>query len=262
MKISSRRTKFLLFTFLYIFGFLIVEFQKYFLNSWVVVMFITLVFIGNLAVLYPGYTFKDVFYISLQPFILTLGTLLGLIYFPNLNEYFKLALILVSAGLIYISTLTNNLLIAEKVEESSLPLFRVGIIWTQIILIIQSIPLITVIYKSNLWFVYQSFFIYIYFFFSSILYLHTILLFHKGERYEKREFLILAFQMSLVPFIGSLFTSFTSAESFLRATFITSLFMSMVGYIRGYIENTINNFLILQYSVISLIFLILLFLFN
>lgn len=262
MKISSRRTKFLIFTFSYIFGLLIIEFQRYFMNPWVILFFILGVFALNLIVLYPGYSLKDVFYISLQPVILTLGTLLGLIYFPNLNEYFKLSLILVSAGLIYISTLTNNLLIAEKVEESSLPLFRVGIIWTQIILIIQSIPLITVIYKSNLWFVYQSFILFIYFFLSSILYLHTILLFHKGEKYERKDFLLLAIQMAIIPFIGSLFTSFTSAESFLRATFITSLFMSMVGYIRGYIENTINNFLIFQYSLISLVFLILLFLFN
>lgn len=259
--LTSRRTKFLFFTIFYLLGMFFLEFQKFYGNAFVIIIFLLLVFILNLYVLYPGYKLNDIFYISFQPAMLSLGTILGLLFFPNLNEYFKLILIVISGGLIYISTLTNNLLIAEKVEESSLPLFRVGIIWTQIILIIQSIPVLTILYKANILFVFHSLLIFLYFFLSSILYLHTLMLFYKKEKLSRREFTTICFQMAFLPTISSLATSFISAESFLRATFITSVFMGMVGYARGYIENTINNLLIFQYSLIMLIFLAILFLF-
>ena len=259
--LTSRRTKFLIFTIMYLLGMFFLEFQKFFGNALVITLFLILVFAVNLFVLYPGYKLNDVFYISFQPLMLSFGAILGLLYFPNLNEYFKLILIVISAGLIYISTLTNNLLIAEKVEESSLPLFRVGIIWTQIILIIQSIPVMTILYKTNILFIFHSIIIFLYFFLSSILYLHTIMLFHKKEKLPRGEFGVICAQMAFLPTLASLATSFISAESFLRATFITSVFMGMVGYARGYIENTINNLLIFQYSLIMLIFLAILFLF-
>ena len=259
--LTSRRTKFLIFTVAYLLGMFFIEFQKFFGNAFVITFFLVAVFAFNLFVLYPGYKTSDIFYISFQPLMIAFGTILGLMFFPNLNEYFKLSLIVISAGLIYISTLTNNLLIAEKVEESSLPLFRVGIIWTQIILIIQSIPILTIIYKSNVLFIFNSLVIFIYFFLASILYIHTLMLFYKKEKLSRGEFLIICLQMAFLPTIASLATSFISAESFLRATFITSVFMGMVGYARGYIENTINNLLIFQYSLIILIFLAILFLF-
>lgn len=259
--LTSRRTKFLIFTIIYLLGMFFIEFQKFYGNALVVTLFLILVFCVNLLVLHPGYKLNDVFYISFQPLMISFGTILGLMFFPNLNEYFKLILIVISSGLIYISTLTNNLLIAEKVEENSLPLFRVGIIWTQIILIIQSIPVLTILYKTNILFVFHSIIIFIYFFLSSVLYLHTLMLFHKKEKLNRREFGILCAQMAFLPTLAGISTSFISAESFLRATFITSVFMGMVGYARGYIENTINNLLIFQYSLIMLIFLAILFLF-
>jgi hypothetical protein len=257
----ARRTKFLIFTIFYIFGCLVFEYIKFdklvFLG-----IFVLLIVITNLIALYPGYALKDIFYISFQPLVISIGTIAGLIYFPNLNEYFKLTLILASGFLLYISTLTNNLVIAEKIEDSSLPLFRVGLIWTQILLIIQSIPLITVIYKLDLIFIYQSLIIILYFISASIIYIHTLLLSRKNEAITNREVGLIVIQMVYLPFLASISTSFIPAESFLRATFVTSTFMGMVGYSRNYIENSITRNLVVQYSLISLFFLVVLFIFN
>jgi hypothetical protein len=257
----ARRTKFLIFTILYIFGCLVFEYIKFdklvFLG-----IFVFLIVITNLIALYPGYKLKDIFYISFQPVVLAVGTISGLIFFPNLNEYFKLTLILASGFLLYISTLTNNLVIAEKIEDTSLPLFRVGLIWTQILLIVQSIPLITVVYKLDLLFIYQSLIILLYFISSSLIYIHTLLLSRKNEVVTNREFLMIIIQMVYLPFLASISTSFMPAESFLRATFVTSVYMGMVGYSRNYIENSITRSLIVQYSLIALFFLIVLFVFN
>lgn len=261
MQIITRRTKFLIFTIFYIFGLIFFQAQNTY-NGLYFLIFILLVFIANLLVLYPGYRVKDLFYISFEPLIISISTVFGLIFFPNLNIFFKIILILVSGGMVYISTLTNNLTIAEKIEESSLPLFRVALLWTQILLILQSIPLLTVIYKLNLPFYLQSFFILIYFILASFLYLHTLLLSRKQEEIGKKELNTLIIQMGWIPFLASLAVSFIPAESFLRATFVTSVYMGMVGYIRNYIENSITKKIIVQYSLIALFFLVALILFR
>lgn len=257
----TRRTKFLIFTVVYIFG--AVTFQYATINKTLYILGFTLiVLLLNLLALYPGYRVKDLFFISFEPFVITISTLYGLLFFPNLNIFFKLILIMVSGLMLYISTLTNNLTIAEKVEESSVPLFRVGLLWTQILLIIQSIPLVTVIYKIDLPFYLQTILILIYFLLASISYLHTFLLTKKDEEVGGREFWLLTAQMSFFPVAVSLATAFIPAESFLRATLITSLFMGMVGYTRNYLENSITKRIIIQYFLIFLFFLAVLILFK
>jgi len=68
--------------------------------------------------------------------------------------------------------------------------------------------------------------------------------------------------MAFLPVVRSLATSFLPAESFLRATFITSIFMGMVGYTRNYLENSITKRIVVQYSLIVLFFLVVLILFK
>jgi hypothetical protein len=255
MQLITRRTKFLIFTILYIFGLLSFRFFTSTPNLFVL-LFLFSVLIINLIALYPGYRVKDLFYISFEPIVIATSTLYGLLFFPNLNIYFQVILILVSGVMLYISTLTNNLIIAEKIEDASLPLFRVALLWTQILLILQSIPLITVIYKLNLPFYIQSIIILSYFLLASYSYLHTLLLNNKEARVDDRELFVLVIQMGSLPFIASLYTSFMPAESFLRATFITSVYMGVVGYIRNYLENSITKKLIVQYSAIIIFFLL------
>ena len=259
--VVARRTKFLIFTALYLLGcfsFEFIKFDKYlFLGIFVFVVVIT-----NLIALYPGYTLKDLIYITFQPVVISSSTIAGLAYFPNLNIYFKILLIIVSGVFLYISALTNNLVIAEKIEDSSLPLFRVGLIWTQILLIVQSIPLITVIYKIDIPFYIQLLLIVFYFSLASLIYLHTLLLSKKGETVSKFEQLTIIFQMVYLPLIAAISTSFIPGESFLRATFITSVYMGVVGYTRNYIENSITRQIVVQYAFICLFFLIVLLAFN
>jgi hypothetical protein len=261
MQFLNRRTKFLIFSIVYIFG--CITFEYSIINPYLFITVFTLIVLGlNLLALYPGYRIKDLFFISFEPTIITISTLFGLLFFPNLNIFFKLILICISGIMLYISTLTNNLTIAEKIEDSSLPLFRVGLIWTQILLIVQSIPLVTVIYKIDLPFYLQSLIIGIYFVLASISYLHTLLLTKKEENLNSNELRLLIIQMMFFPVVGSLATSFVSSESFLRATFITSIFMGMVGYTRNFIENSITKRLVFQYSLIVLFFLAALILFR
>lgn len=261
MAVVARRTKFLIATLIYLIGCFLFEFIKF--DKYIFIgLFVFVVVITNLIALYPGYKLKDIFYISFQPLIISASTIAGLVYFPNLNIIFKILLIVTSGLFMYIATLTNNLVIAEKIEDSSLPLFRVGLIWTQILLIIQSIPLITVIYKIDIPFYIQLAVISIYFAMASLIYLHTLYLSRKGEKVNKFEYYIQIAQMTYLPIIAGIATSFTPAESFLRATFITTVYMGMVGYIRNYVENSLTKTLIYQYAGIVLFFFIVLFIFS
>jgi hypothetical protein len=257
----SRRTRFTIFTIIYIFSLMLFDFivfDKYLFLLYLI-FFIVL---GNLYVLYPGYKKEDALIISFLPTIITSSTVFGLIFFPNLFTIFKYILILVSGGIFYISLLINNLIIAEKKEDSSLPLFRVGLIWLQILLIILTIPFITVIYKLNFPFYVHSLLVFIYLMFSTHIYLHSLLISNKTNPISSREYLLLILEVSYIPFLSSLAVSFINAESFLRATFITSVYMGMVGYLRNYIENSLNKKLIVQYSLIVLFFLFVLYIFK
>lgn len=252
----SRRTKFLFAFIFYQFGILLYDFVKF--DKYIFLgLSLLVVFIINLIVLYPGYKLKDLLIISFLPLVILSSTLLGLIFFPNLSQLFKYLLMFFSGALFYLSLLINNLIIAEKVEDSSLPLFRVGQVWLQILLIVLTIPFITVIYKFNLKFYAHSFFIFLYLFISSYVYLHSYLI-SKKDVVTFREYIILLLEMVYLPVLASIATSFISAESFFRATFITSVYMSMVSYARNYIDNSLTKRLIIQYITISGFFLLVL----
>lgn len=256
----SRRTKFLTASILYLFGILLfdyIQIDKF--NFLILGLFI--VFIINTVALYPGFKIKDLLIISYLPLVTFASTILGLIFFPNLSSLFKYLLMFSSGGIVYLSFLINNLIIAEKVEDESLPLFRVGQIWLQILLITLSIPLVTVIYKFNLPFYLHSLVIFVYLIFSSYVYLHTYML-SKNSQIGRREYLFLIFQMSILPFAASIATSFVSAESFFRATFVTSVYISMVSFARNYVDSTLSQKLMIQYLLICSFFLFVLVVFK
>lgn len=252
----TRRTKFLFAFILYQFGILLYDFVKF--DKFIFLgIALLIVFIINLLVLYPGYKFKDLIIISFLPAVIVSSTILGLIFFPNLSQLFKYILMFFSGALFYLSLLINNLIIAEKVEDTSLPLFRVGQVWLQILLIVLTIPFITVIYKFDFKFYTHSFLIFLYLLISSYVYLHSYLI-SKTNAVTYREYLILIIEMVYLPVLASIATSFISSESFFRATFITSVYMSMVSYARNYIDNSLSKRLIIQYLIISGFFLLVL----
>ena len=270
MNSVSRRTKFLISTIFYLFGILFFDFANFskyiFLGAALFVVFII-----NLVALYPGYKLRDVVLISYLPLVLVSSTILGLIFFPNLSAVFKYLLMFFSGAFFYLSLLINNLIIdmgdfvvviiAEKVEDTSLPLFRVGQVWLQILLIILTIPFITVVYKFNLHFYFHSLAIFVYLFLSSYVYLHTYLI-SKTDQVSTKEYILLLVEMTYLPLVASIATSFIPAESFFRATFVTSVYMAMVSYARNYIDNSLNKKLLVQYLVICTFFLLVLIVFK
>ena len=260
MNSVSRRTKFLISTIFYLFGILFFDFANFskyiFLGAALFVVFII-----NLIALYPGYKLRDVVLISYLPLVLVSSTILGLIFFPNLSAVFKYLLMFFSGTFFYLSMLINNLIIAEKIEDTSLPLFRVGQVWLQILLIILTIPLITVVYKFNLHFYFHSLAIFVYLFISSYVYLHTYLI-SKTDQVSTKEYILLLIEMTYLPLVASIATSFIPAESFFRATFVTSVYMAMVSYARNYIDNSLNKKLLIQYLVICTFFLLVLIVFK
>jgi hypothetical protein len=256
----SRRTKFLIATIFYLFGILLYDFV-YFSKYFFLGIALLVVFIINLIALYPGYRLRDVVLISYLPLVLVSSTILGLIFFPNLSSVFKYLLMFFSGAFFYLSMLINNLIIAEKIEDTSLPLFRVGQVWLQILLIILTIPFITVVYKFNLHFYFHSLVIFVYLFISSYVYLHTYLISKTGQ-VSTKEYILLLLEMTYLPLIASVATSFISAESFFRATFVTSVYMAMVSYARNYIDNSLNKKLLVQYLVICTFFLLVLIVFK
>ena len=78
---------------------------------------------------------SDNFYISLLPLHLIFGSILTLYYFPNLSFLFKVIFVIGIAFLNYIILLVNNIFLVVISREESIPLYRVALTWSKIVII-------------------------------------------------------------------------------------------------------------------------------
>jgi hypothetical protein len=196
------------------------------------------------------------------PAAITLGTLLSLYYFPNLSIYVKTAAILVVGGLLYISLLVNNTFLVVHERGEIIPLFRVASTWSQILVIVVSIPLFAGIYKLPFLPFFQTALI----LFTASLFSLFLNWVHNmdpdipaiSDKNRIIESIFVGFTLGAL----SISTSFLPTESFLRALLMSSVLMFILGYMLAHHKNAVTRKLMVEYSLISILFLGLVLIFN
>lgn len=224
---------------------------------------LTLVFglVGSYITQMPNISSDNMLYVLLIPLHLVAGSLLSLFYFPNLGTPIKIAT-LISVGIIaYVFSLMHNIFLVISDREKSFPLYRVAVTWSQILLVVVAIPYFSGVYKIPVNGLVQNLIVGISSFLFSIFVL-WVLNFDKGFSIEAGEKVGTSVFIALLIFFAGVSVSFIPTESFLRALFISALLMSALGYIQAHYKNSINNRLIIEYSFISITFLVLLLLFK
>lgn len=240
----------------------------YFVNSlslledalFAIVAFLLVVALGGL--IYGLYYNKDrrpLVFSGLLPLHLIIGYLLVFYYFPNLGPLVKVLAYFSFASILYATFLVNNIFLVVIEQGELIPLYNVAITWVQIIIIVISIPYVSGIYKIPLNFLSQNIIIV-----ASAIMFNFYLIWAtyldpdiRATRVEERTYLTL--MLAFLLFAFGIATSFFSTESFLKALFISTILMFNLGYTYAHYKNRINSRLVFEYSIISLIFFIILF---
>jgi len=194
--------------------------------------------------------------ILVLPTVLVVGALLSLIYFPNLSLVLKILTLGAVGALMYAISLVNNIFLVVLEREETIPLYRVAVTWSQILLVIVSIPLFSGLFKLPINGIYQSLLVAL----AAGLFTKSLMWaqemdsdvpdISRGEEWVNASF------TGFVTFTFSIATSFIPAESFLRALLVSSVLMSSLGYLQAHYKNAVTKKLVLEYVVISLIFLL------
>lgn len=209
-----------------------------------------------------GLIYKTVVNVVTLPAALTLGTLFSLYYFPNLSLFVKLAAIVAVGVLMYISLLVNNIFLVVHERGEIIPLFRVASTWSQILIIVVSIPFFSGIYKLP----------FLPFFQSGAVALTAILfsLFlgwvqnmdPDVPKIDKKTKFIESVFVGFMLGGMSIATSFTPTESFLRALLMSSLLMFGLGYTQAHQKNAVTKKLMVEYALITSLFLAMILIFK
>lgn len=191
------------------------------------------------------------------PVILVIGSLLSLVYFPNLGLPIRTVVLLVIGGLMYLISLVNNIFLVVYERGEVIPLYRVAVTWSQILLIIVSIPFFAGVFKVPFNSIAQTLVVSLT---AGLLALFFIWIqvmdpdVPKISRGEKAK------NSLLVGYIVALFsfgTAFFPAEPFLRALLISAALMSSLGYLQAHYKNVVTKKLVFEYIFITFIFLFL-----
>lgn len=210
-----------------------------------------LVLVGTFVTQYPNVTVKNFFLLLIIPISLISGMLLTLIYFPNLGLVIKIAIAGVSAALLYISSLINNIFIVVAEKREIIPLYRVASIWELILLNVTAIPLFAGIFKLPLNNFIQNGLVGLA---STILliYLIWVIRFDPDSRQvEIGELVFIVVYSVFLTIVAGVAVSILPSESFLRALFVSSVFMFSVNYLQGHIKNSINLSILTEYFLLS-----------
>lgn len=234
-----------------------------YINEYVLfVAMIGLTLIGNYFVHKPSSTITNVLLTSIFQLYLIIGMVLTYEYFPNLSMVIRVASVFGFAGIFYILLLVNNVFLVVHYRNEVIPLYRVALTWSKIVLVVVSIPLLAGIFKlSVVSFVQVGLVVGLIMF--TIFNLLWVLRLGRGvKQYKTGEVITL---MALSSFIISgavVAVSFMPSEAFLKGLFVASVGMFITSYVEGHFKNTINKKLLGEHTLISVIFLILMFIFT
>lgn len=267
----NRRSKYLLLsigTAIFLFGFSYTTGALRFVSAF---LSMVVAILGTLLVQYTCVTTehelkyfvnKTCLSILVLPLILVVGALLSLIYFPNLSLLLRIITLGTVGALMYAISLMNNIFLVVFEREETIPLYRVAVTWSQILLVIVSIPFFSGVFKIPINPIYQTLVV------SLVAGLFAKFLMWVQEMdpdvpdIDGGEELVNSLLVAFVIFVFSIGTSFIPTESFLRALLLSSVLMSSLGYLQAHYKNVVTKKLMFEYTAISLLFLILVLIFN
>jgi len=200
--------------------------------------------------------------ISLLPMSLSLGTFLSLYHFPNFSLVFRLFSLVIVSGLYYLISLVNNILLVVDEREEVFPLYRVAVTWSQIILVIISIPVYVGVYKFDQGPLYQSFLASLVTFVFAFYYLWSLSFDRRVRKIGNTEKIINSLFCVFLVFLGGISVSFIPTEAFLRGIFSSAILLFGLNYIDSYMKNRLNKSFLYIYGAIILVFLIILLIFR
>lgn len=252
----DKRTKYLLLSLTAFAFFLFFSETEGILRGVIALLIIFLGIVGTLWVQYPNYRRENFLYTILLPVHLAAGTMMSLVYFPNLGLPTKILALIGVGGILYIISLINNIVLVMETKEEVIPLYKAALAWSQILIIVVAIPYISGVYKIPFNALFQNLMV------SFSAFLFTIYsLWMQGfdadiSKIQLSERVFLGLFVFFLTFAAGIGVSFLPTESFLRALFVSSVLMFALGYLQAHYKNSVTKKLIAEYLVITLIFLI------
>lgn len=196
------------------------------------------------------------------PVILVVGALMSLVFYPNLGLPIRIITIFAVGTLMYAISLVNNIFLVVYERKEVIPLYRVAVTWSQILLIIVSIPFFSGIFKLPINGIYPSLIVAI----AGALFAYFLMWFQEMDpdvpEIKREEGIVNAGLVAFLVFAFSIGTSFFPAKSFLRSLLVSSVLMSTLGYLQAHYKNAITKKLVAEYIFITVIFLLFVLLFN
>lgn len=217
---------------------------------------------GLFFVHYPNVTLKSSFFLVLLPMHALLGALFSFIYFPNLSLLFKFLVLLAVGGGLYLINLVNNIFVVVAEKEEPIPLFRVAVVWCQILIVTIAIPFLAGIFKSPFNFFVQNLLSSFSTFLLSFYLLWAVSFDKEIKAISWIERITVSFLLAFYIFCMGVSVSFIPTEPFLRALFISACLMTGIGYLYAHYKNKISEKLLLEYSLTLFISLSLVLIFN
>lgn len=204
-----------------------------------------------------SYFFKRTYLsILVLPVVLVLGSILSLIYFPNLGLPTRVITIAAVGALMYAISLMNNIFLVVFERGEAIPLYRVALTWSQILLIVICIPFFSGIFKLPINSIYQSLIVAL----TSGAFASFLWWAQEMDPdvpdIDGKEELINNLMVAFVVFVFSISTSFFPSESFLRALLVSSVLMSALGYLQAHYKNAITKKTVVEYAIITFVFIL------
>lgn len=194
--------------------------------------------------------------VFILPISLVSGALMSLHFFPNLGLPTRIITIGAVGILTYAMSLVQNIFLVVYVREEVIPLYRVAVTWSQILLIIISIPLFSGIFKFPINSIFQSLLVALVAVFFALFLMWVQEMDPDVPEIDREEELVNSGLVAFGVFALSISTSFFPTESFLRSLFVSSALMSSLGYLQAHYKNIITKKLVAEYIFITFIFLV------
>jgi len=231
-------------------------------NVTAIILIIGVAVLGTFIVQYPNISIRNLLINILMPLHLVAGSILSLIYFPNLGLPVKILFISFVGLGFYVVCLISNVFMVVQERSELIPLYRVAVTWGQIMMIIVAIPFFAAVYKLPINSIIQNLITSFSAFLFSI-YLVRVLMYDKEtKKVGGVEYILFSLIISFMVFSGGISASFIPTESFLRALFTSTVMMLGLSYLYSHLKNSVTKKMLVQYFLISVLFFLLLFIFK
>jgi hypothetical protein len=229
---------------------------------YIMVGVVLMLFMGllSMALMYESVS-SPIYLVILLGHMIT-GSLAFLFYFPNLGPLIRFVAFVGVGVLVYTILLVNNVFVVTKERGGIIPLYTAALTWSQVMIIVISIPYYSGVFKITLspavhWSLVML---------SSILFTFYIIWAVGFDPDTKRssaaEKWVLSIALSFIVVVAAMATSFYPAEAFLRALFVSAVLMTNLAYVVGYYKNRLYARMFFEYGAIIGILFILLLIFN